>query len=583
MSTAENYITNSIYRSSNKQLVIGFDNITYDGQMNCLFDNNIKESSDELTISLNEIIDEDTNMPAVINEIDGVSFSIENIYISPINGEFLLNLYSKNFSKIKIIYGGNNFYCNTFYFNVIYLYLLENLDNLSLNLEQNCYYINPEDTNDIFIQNDNDLYLQLNEYNLINNEGIQINIRIFINCLSSNYSSLNNHLLIVKGEIPSKIMDYLPLGSKKFKVYVNSDRENIREEIIKSINNRSNIPINNVTPIPNENDSFIDFRGILLTEEQKQNDYWESFYVNKIIRFEDQVFNFTFKGYRGNQLIPSTEEVIKIKDVEIKNIGYYTVLIITFEKGTPGFLGKTQRVKLPGLTELQETVVIYLDEEMSAKVNNEATLIKFVVEDMEAIVPETNKDSVNLNLNFYTNRTPEGPTYVAVYHLNQYGTYSASALSIELLDQEITKLNIIYGTVNKNNDKKLIVPLDVDVDNVWSEDKLNLKEIVTSGIGLTINEIKTTNCLATNAKLNIVVQGTIPIDWYGWLPLNEVYVGNDKKVIVNPTGPGDYPTLTKIVSVNALPSNYIGIDTSTPSELDLSGIDLETGEPLENN
>ena len=29
--------------------------------------------------------------------------------------------------------------------------------------------------------------------------------------------------------------------------------------------------------------------------------------------------------------------------------------------------------------------------------------------------------------------------------------------------------------------------------------------------------------------------------------------------------------------------NDIGIDTSNPSELDLSGIDLETGEPLKNN
>ena len=290
------------------------------------------------------------------------------------------------------------------------------------------------------------------------------------------------------------------------------------------------------------------------------------------------MFDFIFQGYRNTELEYATEEVINkiadVKDVEIKDIGYYTVLILTFEEGAPGFLGKTQRVKLPGLTEPQETVVIYLNEEMSAKVNNEVTKIKFVVEDMKAIVPGTNEDSVNLNLNFYTDRTPEGPTYVAVYHLNQYGTYSASALPISYFDQEITKLNTIYGTVNKNNGKKLIVPLDVDVDNVWSENKLNLKEIVTSGTNLTINETKTTNCLATNAKLNLVVQGAIPIDWYDWLPLNEVYVDDDKKVIINPTDPGDYSSFTKIVSVNALPSDDIGIESRFQSSIDLSTVDL---------
>lgn len=344
------------------------------------------------------------------------------------------------------------------------------------------------------------------------------------------------------------------------------------------------IGINNVGIADNANDSYIDFTQIELTEEQMTRTYWENFYVNKITRYSDQVFDFIFQGYRNTELEYATEEVINkiadVKDVEIKDIGYYTVLILTFEEGAPGFLGKTQRVKLPGLTEPQETVVIYLNEEMSAKVNNEVTKIKFVVEDMKAIVPGTNEDSVNLNLNFYTNRTPEGPTYVAVYHLNQYGTYSASALSISLFNQEITKLNTIYGTVKKNNGKKLIVPLDVDVDNVWSENKLNLKEIVTSGTNLTINEIKTTNCLAINAKLNIVVQNAIPIDWYKWLPLNEVYVDDNKNILVNPTSPGDYSSFTKIVSVNALPSDDIGIDTSTPSELDLSGIDLKTGEPL---
>lgn len=103
---------------------------------------------------------------------------------------------------------------------------------------------------------------------------------------------------------------------------------------------------------------------------------------------------------------------------------------------------------------------------------------------------------------------------------------------------------------------------------------MNLKEIVTSGTNLTINEIKTTNCLAINAKLNIVVQNAIPIDWYNWLPLNEVYVDDNRNVLVNPTGPGNYSSFTKIVSVNALPSDDIGIDPEFPSSIDLSTVDL---------
>ena len=555
MTTAENYI--AYFMCNDKTLTIHFNNVTYNGQTNYLFDNNITKNI--LTINLDAIYNE-----SIINETDEVTFVILDMYISPYNNKFLLQLYSEEIYQVNIKYPRGVLTYTTFSFNIVDVYLLEDLNDLSLS--ENKYYINPKDANDIFIIENDELYLKLNSYTFTTNEIID-SIKM-INCMLDN--TLNNEFftLVIKGEIPAKIIDYLPVKDKKFKVYANGDKNNIIETKL-YFNYGLFTPINNVTPIPNENDSFIDFRNIMLTEERKQSDY-------KIIRSENQVFNFTFKGYRGNQIVPSIEEIEPIKDVEIEDIGYYTVLVITFEKGTPGFLGITQEVGLPQIG-LKETIVIYLNEEMSAKVDNDVTKIKFVVEDMKAIVPDTEEDSVNLNLNFYINGTSDGPTYIAVYYLNQYGTYSISALPIDNFEQEITKLNVIYGTIKENNGNKLFVP--AKVNDIWNKPKLNLKRIQTNGTNLNIIDVQTTNCLIRD-KLNLVVQGKIPIEWYNWLPLDDVYVSTHGTIYVNPES---HSHLIKLESINALPSNDIGIDTSVLSELDLSGIDLETGEPLENN
>lgn len=563
MTTAENYIIGARY--NNRKLTIGFDNVTYNYQMNCLFDNNI--TGNILIISLNTITDYSGNT-VTIDRIDNLSFVIDRMYISPYNNSFPLELYSKSFNRVDIIYKGGVFSCITFSFNIGQLYLLEDLNDLILNSERNRYYINPRDANNIFIKNNNDLYLKLNEYDLVNGKGFAIHAIFFINCLSSDYNIINStNLLMVKGEIPAKVIDYLP--DRELKIYVNN---NIKEAVF-YFNDGSAIPINNVTPIPNENDSFIDFRGIILTEEQKQSNYWKRFYVNRIIRLEDQVFNFTFNGYRGIQLVPSTEEVIKIdvESIELKDLtSDEKELIITFAKGTPGFLGETQQI-------IDETVVIYLNEGMSAKLDDDTYIyvdkIKFIVEDMETIVPKTEGDTVYFNVNFYTSTTLHGPRYVAVYYLNSDKKYVDITLPIGNFSQEIMYLNVIYGEID--DDKKLLVP--ANVSDIWKENKLELIEVLPNGAYIGNGKVKTTNCLInTNGlnpvvQLNLVVQGMIPVEWYNWLPLVNVYVNISGVVYVNP---GDTNYLIKILSVNALPSDDIGIDPEFQSSIDLSTVDL---------
>lgn len=404
--------------------------------------------------------------------------------------------------------------------------------------------------------------------------------------------------LVVKGDISSIIDMKLPI------TFTDPDTVTTLKSQITSINDivdtgipvsegseeTKKIGIDNVLAegaIMSLNDSSIDFRGVELTDEQKTEAYWTNFYVNKITRYSNQVFESGFKGYRGTELVSATEVVVTIAPAIEVSINDQE-LTIKFGNEEPGFLGENEEINLG--TEANpnkiEAVAIYLNEEMSAQVRdnmNDVSTVKLVVSNMRIITQQTEP-----NVDCFVKRVVDGttvePTYVAVYFLNASNVYSKHTEPIENLTQQIISLNVIYGeVVEKGEDedkKKLFIP--ATITSVWNNNKLNLETITPEG-DVSLSEIQTTNCLIVKAKLNLVVQGEIPIDWYNWLPLNNVYVGDDKKVLVNPTGSGNYSSLTKIVSVNALPSDDIGIDISNPSELDLSEIDLETGESLENN
>ena len=327
----------------------------------------------------------------------------------------------------------------------------------------------------------------------------------------------------------------------------------------------------------NANDSFIDFRGIELTDTQKTEAYWNNFYVNEISRYSNQEFSFNFQGYRGTELFDATEVITTIAPATNASIDN-NVLTLTFDNEEPGFLGETEEINV-GTVEnpnIVEAIAIYLDATKSSQIRdniNNVNTIKLIVSHMRVITQTTGP-----NIDCFVKRVVEGtavePTYVVVYYLNasnDYTGYNKQITETSFL-QEITNLNVIYGEVieegENENKKKLFTP--ATITGVWNENKLNLKTVTPTGLSVTIGEVQTTNCLIANAKLNIVVQGEIPFEWYdSWLPLNNVYIQTDKSVVIDPEANNG---LTQIYSINNLPDttegDLIGIKTVKPTNFD---------------
>ena len=385
--------------------------------------------------------------------------------------------------------------------------------------------------------------------------------------------------LVVKGTVSGII------GKMKLPITVEDD--NLRWQItsvndivdtgipIEGSTETKKIGINNelaLNATTNANDSSIDFRGIELTDTQKTADYWNNFYVNEISRYSNQEFQsgFKFQGYRGTELKDATEIITTIAPVTSANVDG-NMLILNFDYEEPGFLGETEEINIG--TEASpnkvEAITIYLDATISSQIRdniNNVNAIGLIVSNMRVITQTT-----ETNINCFIKRTgTNGPTYVVIYYLNASNEYNKCIIQIssDKFTQVITKLNVIYGSVEEINNKKLLIP--IKVSDVWSEDKLNLETVDPKGINITIRSVKTTNCLYANADLNLVVQGEMPFDWYDlWLPLNYVYVKTDKSVVVNP------PTisgLTHLYSINNLPdstiNHVIGIETIKPSNFD---------------
>lgn len=581
MSTAEDYIVKAKYFEDSKQLIIMFDNVTYDGQMDCLLDNNIIDNI--LTIKLDTIEFSDENI-STIDEINSLAFSINRMYMSPNDNNFLLRFYSKSFIQINIIYNENTFPCTTFYFSIGQLYLLEDLNDLILN--GNSYYINPKDANDIFIIENNELYLILNSYTFTKSGTINITGIFSINCLLDD--SWSNKELMIKGEIPAKVIDYLP--DRKFKVYVNNDRNNIKEAVF-FFNDGSDIPINNLTPIPNENDSSINLTDVILTEDRLTQRFWSGFYVNQITMLKSQkslldtisTSKWEMKGYRGS-VKTYASLILEDNKTLVENIisNEYTLELIIKKQSVRGFLGIVEEGNVPNTFETGKLLKVYSSVQGGFDTESNYIYLKLILSEME-VIQDSNVD-FTVNDNFYFKLDDQDFDYLVLYILVNgswinrtfYHVYNGEQRVL----QEINTMNVINGIVNNN----LLIPRSIE--SIYNSSKEIVLPTVTfseDSQTVPITTLKTTNCLGESAQLNIMIQGPIPVRWYDWLPLDKVYIGNDKKVLINPTDSDNYSSLTKIVSVNALPSDDIGIDTSNPSELDLSGIDLETGEPLQNN
>ena len=293
-------------------------------------------------------------------------------------------------------------------------------------------------------------------------------------------------------------------------------------------------------------------------------------------------------GYRGPyEIYANTGNgslILEDNKTLVENItsNGYTLELTIRKQRVPGFLGVVEEGTIPNTSEVGKLLKVYSSVQGGFDTESNYIYLKLILPEMEVIqdsgVDFTVKD------NFYFKLDDQDFDYLVLNILVDgswknrtfYHVYNGE----RRVFQEINTMNVIDGRVDDN----LLKPRPVD--DVYNSSKEIVLPTVTFSEDsqiVPITTLKTTNCSGESAQLNLVVQDAIPIDWYGWLPLKKVYVDNDKKVIVNPTDSDNYSGLTKIVSVNALPSDSIGIDNSTPSELDLSGIDLETGEPLENN
>ena len=593
MTNAETYITGATYE--NTTLTINFDNVIFNKQTGYLFNNNINNNI--LSISINNILID--NDEEVINRIDKVNFTIYSMYVSPVYNKFSLYLYTKQFIKVNIVYKTGTYECYTFKFTVLYLYLMENFN--SLTYIDYSYYINPKDADEMFTIDD-DLYLNLNNYEFDRDDKITVGYVYVINCLS-NIQHNHGNILMIKGKIPAEIINYLPIGSKKFKVYINGDRDDIQEISINSINFGPIIPINNETPIPNENDSSINLTDAILTEDKLKRSFWNGFYVNQIIMLKsqkalldtiDSSYRWKMIGYRGSYEryanIGNGTLILEYDKTLVENVisDDQTLELIIKKQKVPSFLGVVEEGTIPNTSIPAKLLKVYSSVQGEFDPEPTYSYLKITLSEMEIIQNSIAEFMINDNfyfklddqdfdylvLNILVNGSWINRTFQRVYYDSNLQKTVLKVL------QEINTMNVINGRVDNN----LLKPRPVD--SVYNSSKEIVLPTVTFSEDsqiVPITTLKTTNCLGESAQLNLVVQDTIPIDWYSWLPLKKVYVGNDKKVLVNPTESDNYSGLTKIVSVNALPSNDIGIDTSTPSEMDLSGINLETGEPLENN
>ena len=397
--------------------------------------------------------------------------------------------------------------------------------------------------------------------------------------------------LVVKGTMTG-VIGKMPLpitvenATKKWKI--TSINRVIDTGIIDG-NTTKLIGINNVDIANNENDSSIDLTTVTLTKAQLKQSYWKDFYVNQVTMWKTQkdiLDNipenasqpdegpWTMTGYRGTEpkdanvndgslTIIDDTLVESIKDIEGN-------LVVTFSKQKEfGFCGKLDTRSFTGsdgdkrVLDIYSTVTGDYTEE-----HGTYDSYHFVLPSMRVI--KTGTDITIDDCFYIKDANADDPTkpfefeYICLHIIKNKNTntwYSPLYLSKDRVKQIITKMNVIHGTV----ENALYEPKNVS--DVYSSSKLTLPTVTFTETDVELTTLKTTNCLATSAKLNLVVQGEMPFEWYeSWLPLNNVYVKADGTVEVTST---PATGATQLYYINYLPDgDEIGIKTVKPSDFE---------------
>ena len=333
----------------------------------------------------------------------------------------------------------------------------------------------------------------------------------------------------------------------------------------------------------NENDSSIDLTTVTLTEDQLKQSYWNNFYVNQVTMWQSQkdildgispsTDQWTMTGYRvttpknanvtdGSLIIKNDTLVKSIKEVESN-------LVVTFSKQEEfGFCGKLDTRSFTGSDGDKRVLDIYSTVTGDySEGHGTYDSYHFVLPSMRKII--TGTDNTIDDCFYIKDANTEDPTkpygfdYICLHIKDESSTwFNPLYIKKDKVKQIITEMNVIHGTVGNG----LYVPLPIS--NVYSDNKMTLPTVTFSDADVELTTLKTTNCLAINAKLNLVVQGEMPFEWYDkWLPLENVYVSpEDKTVVVDPTSTTG---LTRLYSINDLPDatedDEIGISIAQPN------------------
>lgn len=269
--------------------------------------------------------------------------------------------------------------------------------------------------------------------------------------------------------------------------------------------------------------------------------------------------------FKGNTLVESEREYAKDYGVMLKNEAQVTVsrtvANITFDK-----------CKQIGDEKESFPLGKYIDDDNNLHI------------DIMLIKPYTVLTDVNIIINelVYITRECNINLYLSVNKI--YQDYDKNdgyfdQREIVLGDKRINKVILILG------DSSVIEPL---VSEEVFENENQIKLVNYCSAQCKVGEVYSTNILrdenleVSRFTLNLMIKGEIPLWLYKVLPLPKYLEQQDETVIFC----DQTESTMELESVNAIPTTDITINNTEPDNqctFNLDKIDLETGEPLENN
>ena len=388
--------------------------------------------------------------------------------------------------------------------------------------------------------------------------------------------------ILIKGTIPTWLISKWLNNSYWYLDKQGRVAEYNRTHKVVSINN---IPFSydlssTINPIGLEgNDSTIDLTNVANSSTLLSiyNNGEKKLYVSKVDilkRFKDKISlpGDMFTYYDGIQEKPSTINYIKDWALELPEIKEYELtddkkLLVTFkEQATYNCFNYLVQ------EEEDSQNYLILDMSMIYTTDEEIEYLYYLFENGLYIENHTWDN----NVVFDVEPAHSSGSKLRVCDTNGF----IKEYILQNIGFDVKNLTLIY---NANEDKNVITPLGNVFDN---EDHINIpnaKMHVSFGSDwlnyYSEHTYNITNCNYSDAIINLVVKGEIPTWLYKYLKL-PIKIDAFNKIT------REEDPISQIVSVNAIPVSGMRIDNTKPENqctFKLDKVDLETGEPLDNN